>query len=77
MIRDFFGALDTFKAAKGLFMTTSSFSQSAKDTAKGLSKRIVLIDGAELTRLMLQFGVGCRVEETVYIKKVDEDFFED
>lgn len=77
MIRDFFGALDTFKAAKGLFMTTSSFSQSAKDTAKGLSKRIVLIDGAELTRLMLQFGVGCRIEETLYIKKVDEEFFDE
>ncbi len=77
MIRDFFGALDTFKAAKGLFMTTSSFSISAKETAKGLSKRIVLIDGSELTRLMLQFGVGCRIEDTLYIKKVDEEFFEE
>jgi restriction system protein len=77
MIGDFFGALDVFKAAKGLFMTTSSFSNSARDTAKGLSKRIVLIDGNELTRLMIQFGVGCRVEETLYIKKIDEEFFEE
>ena len=50
-IRDFFGALDQFKAAKGLFLTTSTFSDSARKTAKDMSKRIVLIDGDELTRL--------------------------
>ncbi len=48
-IRDFFGALDQFKAAKGLFMRTSSFSDAARRTAKDMSKRIVLIDGDELT----------------------------
>lgn len=41
-IRDFFGALDQFKANKGLFVTTSTFTASAKATAEGLSKRIVL-----------------------------------
>ncbi len=76
-IRDYFGALDQFKAAKGLFMTTSTFTEAARRTAKDLSKRIVLIDGAELTRLMIQYGVGCRIEETLYIKAVDEEFFED
>lgn len=29
-IRDFFGSLDRFKANKGLFVTTSSFSPSAR-----------------------------------------------
>ena len=76
-IRDFFGALDQFKAAKGLFMTTSTFSDSARRTAKDMSKRIVLIDGDELTRLMIQYDVGCRIEETMFIKKVDEEFFEE
>jgi restriction system protein len=75
-IRDFFGSLDRFKASKGLFVTTSSFSPSAKETAEMLSKRIVLIDGIQLARLMIRHGVGCRVEETLYIKKVDEEFFE-
>ncbi len=75
-IRDFFGALDQFKAAKGLFMTTSSFSEAARRTAKDMSKRIVLIDGQELTRTMIQYGVGCRIEETLYIKRLDEEFFE-
>lgn len=75
-IRDFFGALDGFKAAKGLFVTTSGFSASAKQTAESLSKRIVLIDGSQLARLLIRYDVGCRIEETLYIKKIDEDFFE-
>jgi restriction system protein len=75
-IRDFFGSLDRHKAAKGLFVTTSTFSSSAKETAEFLSKRIVLIDGDQLTTLMIRHNVGCRVEDTLHIKRIDEDFFE-
>lgn len=75
-IRDFFGSLDRHKATKGLFVTTSTFSPSAKETAQGLSKRIVLVDGEQLASLMIRYKVGCRVEETLHIKKIDEDFFE-
>jgi len=75
-IRDFFGSLDRFKANKGLFVTASTFSSSARETAAQLSKRIVLIDGDQLPRLMIRHGVGCRIEETLYVKKVDEEFFE-
>lgn len=75
-IRDFFGSLDRFKATKGLFVTTSAFSQAAKETADLLSKRIVLVDGPLLTRLMIRFDIGCRVEETINIKKLDEEFFD-
>ena len=75
-IRDFFGSLDRHKAAKGLFVTTSAFSPSAKETADLLSKRIVLIDGSQLAKLMIRHNVGCRVEDTLYIKKLDEEFFE-
>jgi restriction system protein len=76
-IRDFFGSLDRFKANKGLFVTTSIFSPSARETADMLSKRIVLIDGSQLARLMIRHGVGCRVEETLTIKKLDEEFFDE
>jgi restriction system protein len=75
-IRDFFGSLDRHKATKGLFVTTSTFSPSAKETADFLSKRIVLIDGEHLSKLMIRYNVGCRIEEVLHIKKVDEDFFE-
>jgi restriction system protein len=62
-IRDFFGSLDRFIANKGLFVTTATFSPAAKDTAEMLSKRIVLIDGPLLTRLMIRFNTGCRIEK--------------
>lgn len=75
-IRDIFGSLDRFKAAKGLFVTTSTFTASAKETADMLSKRIVLIDGKQLSKLMIRHEVGCRVVETLTLKKEDEDFFD-
>ncbi|WP_417799021.1 restriction endonuclease [Terasakiella pusilla] len=75
-IRDFFGALSLKKAQKGLFFTTSDFSPSARQTAKDLGMRIVLIDGQQLAKLMIQYNVGCRDEEILHLKKMDEEFFE-
>ncbi len=75
-IREFFGSLDRFKASKGLFVTASTYTALAKETAAALSKRIVLVDAGELTRLMIRHNVGCRVVETLEIKKIDEEFFE-
>jgi len=74
-IRDFFGSLDRFKASKGLFVTTSGFTNEAVETAQMLSKRIVLIDCDTLTKLMVRYNVGCRVEETLFVRKLDEDYF--
>ena len=75
-IRGFFGSLNLFKATKGVFVTASTFSTQARETAEQLSNRIVLIDGDQLTRLMIRHDVGCRIEETLHIKKIDEEFFE-
>lgn len=75
-IRDFFGSLDRHKASKGLFVTTSTFSPAARETASLLSKRIVLLDGEQMARLMIRHNVGCRIEETLHIRKIDEDFFD-
>ena len=75
-IRDFFGSLDRFKATKGLFVTASTFTSSARQTAEQLSKRIVLMDGDQLARLMIIHGVGCFIEETLHVKKIDDEFFE-
>lgn len=76
-IRDFFGALNLKKAQKGIFFTTSSFSPSAIQTAKDLSTRIVLIDGEQLSNLMIKYGVGCRTEEVLHLKRIDDEFFEE
>ena len=75
-IRDFFGSLNLHKATKGLFVTTSTFSPAAIKTAESLSSRIVLINGDQLARLMIRYNVGCRIEDTLHIKKIDEEFFE-
>ena len=75
-IRDFFGSLSLKKAQKGIFVTTSSFGPSAIQTAKDLGMRIVLIDGTHLATLMIRYNIGCRDEEVLHLKKVDEDFFE-
>ena len=75
-IRDFFGAINLKRAQKGIFITTSSFSQSAIQTAKELSTRMVLIDGEQLARLMIRYNIGCRDEDVLHVKRIDEDFFE-
>ena len=69
-IRDFFGSLDRHKAAKGLFVTDVCFYALVLGRLqKPPSKRIVLIDGEQLARLMIRHNVGCRVEDTLYIKE--------
>jgi len=75
-VRDFFGALNIRRAQKGIFVTTSIFSPSAIETAKSLGSRIVLIDGFDLARLMIRYGIGCRTEETFNIKKLDDEYFD-
>jgi restriction system protein len=75
-IREFFGSLNLQKATKGLFVTTSTFSEAAQQTASSLGSRIVLVDGRQFAQLMIRYNVGCRVEETLHLKKLDEDFFE-
>lgn len=75
-IRDFFGALNLKKAQKGLFFTTSAFSPGAVQTARDLGMRIVLIDGDQLARLMVKYDIGCRTEEVVRLKEIDEGFFD-
>ena len=75
-IRDFYGALSLKKAHKGIFVTTSTFSTAATETSRGLGSRIVLIDGPHLARLMIRYNVGCRDEEIIHLKRLDEDFFE-
>ena len=76
-IRDFFGALNYHNAQKGIFITSSRFTRSAKETAEKLGTNIVLIDGARLVELMLRFNVGCSEKEVLSIKEVDDDFFDE
>lgn len=74
-IQKFAGSLDGQRARKGVFITTSSFSEGAKDFVRMIDKKIILIDGDALTEYMFTYNIGVGHEETFVIKKVDEDYF--
>lgn len=74
-IREFAGALSQAHAAKGVYITTSSFTSDAKTTSERLPQRIVLIDGERLAALMIRHDIGVRIAETFHVKRIDEDFF--
>jgi restriction system protein len=74
-VRDFVGSLEGHRASKGVFVTTSYFPESAAQFVDRVSKRVILIDGPELARLMIKHNVGIRVKDAYEIKKIDEDYF--
>lgn len=74
-VREFAGALGDAGASGGVLITTSSFSSDAKKFAQR-NPRIILIDGPDLGRLMVQYGVGVAVTQTLKVTEVDENFFE-
>ena len=77
-VRGFIGALYGKGAQKGVLITTSDFSKDARATASQAGQfRLVLINGEELTTLMLRFGIGVRLAQTVELKRVDLDYFDD
>ncbi|KAA6231733.1 restriction endonuclease [Chlorobium phaeovibrioides] len=74
-IQKFAGALQGKRATKGVFITTSTFTDGAKDFTSNISSKIILLDGAQLARLMIEYGVGVSTEATYELKKIDSDFF--
>lgn len=76
-IQKFSGALDGQRARKGIFITTSAFSKEARDFAKNIEKKIILIDGSELSNLLMDFNVGVAPVSTFDVKKLDLDYFEE
>lgn len=76
-LRDFVGAL-TFKGGgKGVFFTTSRFSKKTAEEIKSKAPHIVLIDGVELSKLMIQYKIGVTEEKILSLCKLDIDFFEE
>lgn len=74
-LQGFAGSLLGRGANKGVFVTTSSFTKGATDYVENLPQRIVLIDGDELTTLMIKYGVGVRMEQRFELMKADEDYY--
>lgn len=77
-IRNFIGALDGHGADRGVFITTSTFTQAAELTAENCRhSKIILIDGIRLTSLMLNYGVAVQKAREFTLFALDEDFFDE
>lgn len=77
-IQKFAGALLKQKNVKrGVFITTSSFTNDAIKYANGANIGIILIDGEKLGQLMIKYNVGCSVDNIYQVKSLDMDFFEE
>lgn len=72
-IQKFSGALRDVGGTKGLFITTAHFTKEACESAKRQS--IVLVDGFQLTHLMIEYGLGVSTVATYEVKRLDSDFF--
>jgi restriction system protein len=76
-IREFAGSLDERGATKGVFVTTSHFAPQARAYAQRSPRRLVLIDGEELTRLLVSHGVAVRTYREISLKRLDTDYFDE
>lgn len=74
-VQAFYGALAGQRANKGVFITTSTYTAQAVDFARSVEK-IVLVDGARLVELMLDYEIGIS-SKTVRIPKIDSDYFDE
>lgn len=74
-VQAFYGALAGQRATKGVFITTSAFTNQAVEFARSVEK-IVLVDGGRLAELMIDFEVGV-TSRVVKIPKLDSDYFEE
>ena len=75
-VQAFAGSLEGVRAKKGVFITTSSFTQDAFEYVRKIEKRIVLIDGEQLAELMIEHNIGVNTSQKYEIKRLDSDYFE-
>lgn len=75
VVQAFAGSLEGFRARKGVFITTSSFSKDAREYVERIEKKIVLIDGEQLAQFMIDYGIGVTEVATYTVKKADQDYF--
>jgi len=74
-IQKFAGALQGQRARKGIFITTSSFTSDARDYVSKIDSKIILIDGDQLTGLMIDYGIGVAQVAAYTVKRLDSDYF--
>jgi restriction system protein len=77
-IQAFVGSMTGHGVTKGVFITTSTFNENAKEfVQRGSHTKVVLLDGSALLDLMLQHEIGVHVERHVKVLDVDQNYFSD
>lgn len=76
-LQKFVGALAGQGAKKGIFITTSGFTHDAMSYTPRNETKIVLIDGEQLSQLMIDYNIGCATQQIYEVKKIDSDYFGD
>lgn len=76
-VMQFAGALQAQRANKGIFITTSRFTEEARSYVSQIGSKIVLIDGEQLTSLMIENDVGVSTVSLYPVKKIDSDYFDE
>lgn len=76
-IQKFVGALHGKRAKKGVFITTGSFSSDAHKYVESIDPKVILIDGARLSSLMIEHSLGVSINARYDIKKIDSDYFDE
>lgn len=76
-VMQFAGALQGQRASKGIFITTSRFTDEARNYVSQIGSKIVLIDGEQLTTLMIEHDVGVSTVSLYPLKKIDSDYFDE
>lgn len=76
VVQAFAGSLEGAKARKGVLITTSRFSNEAYQYVRHIEKRIILVDGAELSKLMIDHDIGVTKQASYVLKKINWDYFE-
>ena len=76
-VQQFLGALTGAGASKGVFITSASFTREAREFAARLqNQKVVLMDGAQLARRMVEHDVGVTTARMLAIKHLDSDYFD-
>jgi len=74
-VQAFVGSLVGHRAVKGIYITTSDFTREAQEYVRTIDKKVVLINGKELTQLMIDHGIGVTDIQIYTIKRIDTDYF--
>jgi restriction system protein len=75
VVQAFAGSLEGQRARRGVLITTSQFSQDAKDYVTRIEKKIVLVDGEQLAQLMIDHDIAVAEVARYTVKRVDLDYF--